>query len=83
MGFRTLAIQKRGSEVWKVLGTVKTEFQTFGGILERLSKNLSDAQSSVSKVQERSELMQKKLRDVEQVPGVDSTDPLAELPPPE
>lgn len=83
MGFRTLAIQKRGSEVWKVLGTVKTEFQTFGGILERLSKNLSDAQSSVSKVQERSELMQKKLRDVEEVPGVDSTTPLAELPTPE
>lgn len=40
MGFRTLALQKRSSEVWKVLGTVKKEFENFGGLLEKAQKNI-------------------------------------------
>ena len=43
MGFRTLAIQKRTSEVWNVLGAVKTEFGKFGGLLEKVQKNLQNA----------------------------------------
>jgi len=40
MGFRTLAIQKRSSEVWQVLSAVKTEFEKFGGLLEKAQKNI-------------------------------------------
>ena len=43
MGFRTLAIQKRTGEVWTVLGAVKTEFSKFGGLLEKVQKNLQSA----------------------------------------
>ena len=43
MGFRTLAIQKRTGEVWTVLGAVKTEFSKFGGLLEKVQKNLQNA----------------------------------------
>ena len=43
MGFRTLAIQKRSSEVWKVLGAVKTEFSKFGGVLEKAQKKINEA----------------------------------------
>ena len=42
MGFKTLAIQKRSSEVWRILGTVKTEFGKFGGVLEKAQKKLNE-----------------------------------------
>ena len=46
MGFKTLAIQKRSREVWKVLGAIKTEFEKFGGMLEKAQKNLHTATTS-------------------------------------
>ena len=50
MGFRTLAIQKRTSEVWSVLGAVKTEFSKFGGMLEKVQKNLQNAGDQLEEV---------------------------------
>lgn len=49
MGFRTLAIQKRTGEVWTVLGAVKTEFGKFGGLLEKVQKNLQSAGEPVGR----------------------------------
>ena len=73
MGFRTLAIQKRTSEVWAVLGAVKTEFGKFGGLLEKVQKNLQSAGDQLEEViGKRSRAIERKLRQVEQLP-VDET----------
>ena len=69
MGFRTLAIQKRTSEVWSVLGAVKTEFGKFGGLLEKVQKNLQSAGDQLEEViGKRSRAIERKLRQVEQLP---------------
>jgi len=65
MGFRTLAIQKRSSEVWKVLGEVKTAFGRFGDTLDAVHKRLEQAASSVDDARKKSKTIQNKLRDVE------------------
>lgn len=69
MGFRTLAIQKRSSEVWKVLSSVKTEFDTFGAVLEATQKRLEQAGSELDKlVGVRTRQIQSKLRSVQTLP---------------
>ena len=68
MGFRTLAIEKRSSEVWEVLGKVKTEFKSFGGILENTQKKLQEATNNLEKVGVRSRAMERNLRAVEERP---------------
>jgi DNA recombination protein RmuC len=68
MGFRSLAIEKRSSEVWKVLGAVKTEFSKFGGVLEKLRKQLNTASTTIEKTFTRTRAMEKKLKEVEQLP---------------
>jgi DNA recombination protein RmuC len=68
MGFRTLAIEKRSSEVWKVLGAVKTEFGKFGESLEAVSKKLSEASSKIDMSARRSRAVERKLREVEELP---------------
>ncbi len=68
MGFRTLAIQKRSSEVWNLLAAVKTEFGKFGGILEGVKKKLDQASSEMDKVATRSRVITRKLSDVEELP---------------
>jgi DNA recombination protein RmuC len=65
MGFRTLAIEKRSSEVWKVLAAVKTEFGRFGGILNRVKKQLHAASSTIDRTGARTRAMERRLRDVE------------------
>jgi DNA recombination protein RmuC len=65
MGFRTLAIEKRSSEVWKVLGAVKTEFGKFGEVLDKAKKKMESAVSEIDTVHHRSNQIQKKLRSVE------------------
>ncbi|HET6762092.1 MAG TPA: DNA recombination protein RmuC, partial [Longimicrobiaceae bacterium] len=67
MGFRTLAIQKRSSEVWTVLGAVKTEFGKFGGVIARVQKKLEEASRSVDDVGVRTRAIDRKLRGVEQL----------------
>jgi DNA recombination protein RmuC len=70
MGFRTLAIQQRSSEVWKVLSGVKTEFEKFGGVLDKVQKKLEEAQKVVEDAGVRRRAMDKKLRSVEVLPEV-------------
>lgn len=73
MGFRTLAIQKRTSEVWKVLGAVKTEFGKFGGMLEKVQKNLQNAGDQLDEmIGKRTKAIERKLRQVEEMPEVES-----------
>ena len=68
MGFRTLAIQKRTGEVWTVLGAVKTEFSKFGGLLEKVQKNLQSAGDQLEEVMgKRTRDIERKLRQVEPV----------------
>jgi DNA recombination protein RmuC len=72
MGFRTLAIQKRSSEVWQVLGAVKAEFGNFGGVLAKLKKQLATATKTVEQTGVRTRAMERKLRQVEQLPASDA-----------
>ena len=65
MGFRTLAIEQRSSEVWKVLSAAKTEFQKYGQVWEKLGKQLQTAQNTVSEAGRRTRAVERKLRDVE------------------
>ena len=69
MGFRTLAIQKRSSEVWNLLATVKTEFGKFGEALSAVKDKLDQAARQVDNVAVRSRAITKKLRDVEELPS--------------
>src|SRR5215471_21326926 len=80
MGFRSLAIQQRSSEVWKVLSAVKTEFEKFGGVLDKVQKKLEEAQKVVEDAGVRRKAMDRKLRGVEVLPEGDAT-ALLELPP--
>ena len=78
MGFRTLAIQKRTSEVWTVLGAVKTEFGKFGGLLQRVQKNLQSAGDQLEEVMgKRTRAIERKLRQVEELPHDESRNLLA------
>lgn len=73
MGFRTLAIQKRTGEVWSVLGAVKTEFGKFGGLLEKVQKNLQTAGDQLEEVMgKRTRAIERKLRQVEELPQEES-----------
>lgn len=68
LGFRTLAIEKRAGEVWKLLGAVKTDFGKFGVILDALKKKLDEASSKVDDAAHRSRQIEKKLHAVEALP---------------
>ncbi|MDR5820632.1 MULTISPECIES: DNA recombination protein RmuC [unclassified Caballeronia] len=87
MGFRTLAIEKRSSEVWQVLGAVKTEFGKFGDVLARTKSQLETVTRSIEAAQTRTRQMNKRLRDVEALPGERAAGLLGEAsgdaPPPE
>jgi DNA recombination protein RmuC len=72
MGFRTLAIQKRSSEVWQVLGAVKTEFGKFGQVLEKVDRKLQEASTTLETVATRSRAIQRKLRTVQELPAPDA-----------
>lgn len=80
MGFKTLAIQKRSSEVWQVLGAVKTEFVKFGGVLEKAQKKISEANQELDTlVNTRTRLMMSKLNKVEALPSVETIKILDEV----
>ena len=77
MGFRTLAIQKRSSEVWRILGGVKAEFEKFGGLLEKAQKNLQTANNQLEEVMgKRTRAIQRQLRSVEALPAKEEQSPL-------
>jgi DNA recombination protein RmuC len=73
MGFRTLAIEKRSSEVWKVLSIVKTEFGKFGDILEKTQEKLKQASDTIDTAKVRSRAIERQLRDVQELPANDET----------
>ena len=81
MGFRTLAIQKQSSEVWKVLGAVKTEFGKFGDMLDKVKKKLDETGNTIDDAVRRSRQMERKLRKVEALPAEDAARRLAETQP--
>lgn len=68
MGFRTLAIAKRSSEVWNILAAVKTEFGKFGDVLTKVKKQLDTASNTIDKTTVRTRAMERKLSEVEQLP---------------
>jgi DNA recombination protein RmuC len=68
-GFRTLAIEKRSSEVWQLLGAVKTEFGKFGAVLDKVKKNLDQASNQIDATGVRTRAIERKLRGVETAPG--------------
>ena len=69
MGFRTLAIEKRSSEVWGLLGAVKTEFGKFGAILERTHKQLQTASNTIEDAAKKSRTIERKLKNVQGLPS--------------
>lgn len=69
MGFRTLAIEKRSSEVRTLLGAVKTEFEKFGGILDGVQKKLQEATNKMDEASRKTRTITRKLRDVEELPS--------------
>jgi DNA recombination protein RmuC len=78
LGFRTLAIQKRSSEVWKVLAEVKKEFDNFGGLMQKAQKNIQSGLDQLDDVMgKRTKAIQRKLRNVE---TAIETDPKLSLP---
>lgn len=76
MGFRTLAIQKRSGEVWRVLGEAKAEFQKYSEVWDKLSKQLQSAQNTIHEAGVRTRAVERKLKDVElrDLPGGGSVD---------
>lgn len=67
LGFKTLAIQERSSEVWQVLGGVKTEFEKFGEVLAKIKKQLGPVQNTIESSERRTRAMERKLRSVEKL----------------
>lgn len=78
MGFRTLAIEKRSSEVWTLLGAVKTEFASFGTILDRTRKKLQEASNTIDAAATRSRVIERRLRTVQGLPGTEAARLLGE-----
>lgn len=68
MGFRTLAIEKRSSEVWQVLGAVKTEFGKFGSVLDKVREKLDQARNQIDETGVRTRQIERKLKGVEALP---------------
>jgi DNA recombination protein RmuC len=79
MGFRTLAIQQRSSEVWKVLGAVKTEFGKFGEVIKKVEEKLDQATRTLSTVGTRSRAIERQLRTVQELPAGEAQRLLPEL----
>ena len=76
IGFRTLAIQQRSSEVWRVLGAVKSEFGRFGNVLDKVQRQLGTAATTLEESGRRTRAMERKLRDVEELPEGEAIDVL-------
>ena len=68
MGFRTLAIEKRSSEVWKLLGGVKSEFEKFGELLDKTNKKLQEISNTMERASAKTRTIERKLKNVEALP---------------
>lgn len=77
MGFKTLAIQKSSSEVWKILGQVKAEFENFGGILDKVQKNFQNEVDNLDKlIGVRTRAINNKLKSIESIPTIEKNETL-------
>lgn len=83
MGFRTLAIEKRSSEVWMLLGAVKTEFGKFGTILEKTHKKLQEAGNTIEDAARKSRTIEKKLKNVQELPLQEAVELIEDIEEPE
>ncbi len=79
MGFRTLAIERRSSEVWELLGAVKTEFEKFGRSLADVKKKLQEASNKIEASERRTRVMRRRLKEVEALPEAEAGALLPEL----
>jgi len=77
MGFRTLAIEKRSSEVWQILGSVKSEFGKFGDMLDKTHKKLQEASNTIESAASKSRTIERKLDKVQDLPTTSSVEPVA------
>jgi DNA recombination protein RmuC len=68
MGFRTLALEQQASEVWKVLGAVKTEFERYGEWVARIKEQVQKAADTVDRADTRTKMMRRALKDIEALP---------------
>jgi DNA recombination protein RmuC len=68
MGFKTLAIEKRSSEVWEILSAVKTAFGKFGEVLAKTKKKLNEAANVIEDAEKKSKTIERKLRTVQELP---------------
>jgi DNA recombination protein RmuC len=73
MGFRTLAIEKRSSEVWSLLGAVKAEFTKFGDVLDKTQEKLRQASDTIDSAKTRTRAIERKLKDVQELPSSDES----------
>ena len=71
MGFKTLAIEKRSSEVWELLGNIKTEFNKFGDLLDKTNKKLIEISNTMNDATRKTRTIEKKLKSVEALPVAD------------
>lgn len=78
MGFKTLALEKRSNEVWRILGAVKTEFHKFGDAMEATRKSLQTVVNHVDKIGVRSRALERQLRDVQELPSAETASVLPE-----
>lgn len=79
MGFRTVAIEKRSAEVWQTLGAVKTQFGKFSELLEGVQKKLQESANKIESAKTTSRSIERKLRDVEELPEKESVKMIGEI----
>ena len=79
MGFRTVAIEKRSSEVWQVLGAIKTQFNKFGYLLEATKKKLQESANKIDAAATTSRQIERRLKEVESLPTADSIKLIGEI----
>ncbi len=79
MGFRTLAVQKRSSEVWKTLGAVKNQCSIFSGLLDKVSDKLQQASNTIDEASRKSRYIETRLKKVEELPGGEAQSLLPDL----
>ena len=79
MGFRTVAIEKRSSEVWQILGAIKTQFNKFGDLLEATKKKLQESANKIDAAATTSRQIERRLKDVESLPTNESNKLIGEI----
>ena len=79
MGFRTVAIEKRSSEVWQVLGAIKTQFNKFGDLLEATKKKLQESANKIDAAATTSRQIERRLKEVESLPSAESVKLIGEI----